>query len=82
MNGVTIGTIPNIIAVVQVTILPAPAVALAVCIVAVVGAKMPGIAARLIVTATTHTFATATWGSACASPSNNFHFMSRSAHYL
>ena len=81
MNGVTIGPETNIIAVVQVIILPVPAVVLTVCTVVVAGAIMPEFAARRIVAAISpQTFSATFWGSACASPSNNFHFMSRSAH--
>ena len=80
MNGVTIGPETNIIAAVQVIILPVPAVVLTVWAVVVAGSIVTGIAARPIVTATPRTIATTTWDSACASPSNNFHFMSRSAH--
>ena len=80
MNGVTIGTETNIIAVVQVIILPVPAVALTVFTVAVAGAALPGTAARLIVATSHLAIAATSWGSACAFPSNNFHFMSRPAH--
>ena len=77
-NGVTIGS--GFIAVVQVIILLVPAVVLAVCIVAVVGSTLPATAARRFVTTAPQSIASTTWGCACASPSNNFHFMSRSAH--
>ena len=77
-NGVTIGT--EIMAAVRVIILPVPAVVLAVCAVVVAGSSLPRIAARLVVTAAPQAIASTSWDSACASPSNNFHFMSFPAH--
>ena len=79
-NGVMIGTETNIMAAVRVIILPVPAVALTVFSVAVAGAALPGAAARRFVAAAPLTFAITPWGSACAFPSNNFHFMNRPAH--
>ena len=72
VNGVVIGT--EIIAAVQVIIQPVPAVVLTVCIVVVAVTMVPGFAARRVAT-TTQAIAATSWASACASPSNNFHFM-------